>query len=285
MTFSTLAPTSIASITHDDHQRGCSSRPTVSSLKLRVAPRCGLCLPSAKRRHASGTPRQKQQQPHQHRSTVAPDQALSADVLSSRTASADSASAQAARYQVLLQRRTQHKSKLSTSSAAPPSGNYVSALLHALATSDAAVSDDESIDNGGPARRKAPQRRGQRRGALLDRVKLHAAYLQPALDAEFTEEWAASESRLQLSRKVLQVRAHCTCTRRVMHWGPLSSDAMCVTSKSDDIAHVVVSHRFRERCVLFLLCFAGALMCVLVQAEFNVMPKICRLKGLRCLTW
>ena len=222
-----------AFVIHGNYQRRCSSRTTLSSLKLRAAHRCRLRLPGAKRRHAPIAPRQKQQQPHQHTSTVAPDQTLSADVLFSRTAGADSASAQAARYQVLLQRRTQHKSKLSTSSAAKPSGSYVSALLQALENSDAAARADKSDDNGAPPKRKAPQRRGQRRGALLDRVKLHAAYLQPALDAEFTEEWAASESRLQLSRKVLQVWPHCTCMRPLIRWGPRSSVALYVTNKLD----------------------------------------------------
>ena len=161
--------------------------------KMLHAIRNTCCQARANQRQTAMSPQDK----HRQRSSSAREDTSSADVLTSRTTSAADASAQAAKFKVLRQRRLPQADSLDSTCVA---GDYTSALLSALATSDAAASA-----GAGAARRKTPQKRKRRKRALMERVKLHAAYLQPAVDAEFTEEWQASEARLQLSRAALQV--------------------------------------------------------------------------------
>lgn len=80
-----------------------------------------------------------------------------------------------------------------------PAGDYVTALLRALADAEATTSAQRGCA-------KRSRQRGRRRESLLDRMRLHSEYLTPAIEAEMQEEVQCCEARLLTAPDVLQVR-------------------------------------------------------------------------------
>ena len=115
---------------------------------------------------------------------------LSADVIATRGSAAADASQAAARHEKLRLQQTMRNDRSDADDL--PEGCYVDALLAAMPASPT------KADSTG-------RKRSKRKADLLERVALHAKYLQPALTCEFAEEWHECEKRLDRDPDALQV--------------------------------------------------------------------------------